>query len=243
MIKKISFGQYGYKKSMVHSLDSRLKLLYVLFLSILIFLINDFRQILIFSFFIFVVILLSKIEIKTIIKNLKTFIFIFIFIFAMYVVFSRNDLEQGLITIWRFLMLIMISTVLTFTTTTSSLITAIEKLARPLKIVGIKPRNIAVLVSVTIRFIPVMFINMEKTKEAMISRLADFKKVKNIKTLILVLLEKMFKSASNLSDAMQSRLYNENAKSYKTLRLGVSDYASMFVVVMFIYTLLLRNFL
>lgn len=240
MIKKISFGQYGYKKSMVHSLDSRLKLLYVLFLSILIFLINDFRQILIFSFFIFVVILLSKIEIKTIIKNLKTFIFIFIFIFAMYVVFSRNDLEQGLITIWRFLMLIMISTVLTFTTTTSSLITAIEKLARPLKIVGIKPRNIAVLVSVTIRFIPVMFINMEKTKEAMISRLADFKKVKNIKTLILVLLEKMFKSASNLSDAMQSRLYNENAKSYKTLRLGVSDYVS--ILVMFIYVLLLATY-
>ena len=69
----------------------------------------------------------------------------------------------------------------------------------------------------------------------MASRSANFRKMKNIRLLMINLLERMFRSASNLSDAMQSRLYNENARSRKTLGLGSYDYISMIFVLAFIF--------
>lgn len=238
MIRRLSFGQYAYKKSFVHKLDPRLKLVCVLALSILVFVIRDFSDILIFSFFIVMVILLSRLDIGNLARNLRPFFLMFAFIFAMYAIFSRNQLQQGLIAIWRFLMLITISAVLTFTTTISSLITAIERLTKPLKILGVKPRNVAVMISAAIRFVPVMFLNLERLKEAMLARLADFRKLRYIKLVTIVLLERMLKSASNLSDAMQSRLYNENAESSKALKLGKYGYIAVvfvLIIVLIIY--------
>ena len=228
------FGQYKHRNSIIHKLDSRLKLFYVIILSILVFTIEDSLSILIFSSFIVIVILLSKLSAEDLIKGLRPFFFIFIFLLLMYLLFSRNKLEQGLITIWRFLILVIISLILTFTTTISSLVIAIEKLIKPLRILNIKPRNIAVMISVAIRFIPVMFINLERLKEAMLARLANLKKFKYIRLIITALLERMFKSASNLSDAMESKLYNENLESNKILRLSKNDYLSTIAILIFI---------
>lgn len=236
MIRALAFGQYRFKNSFAHKLDSRLKLIFVVVLSILIFLINDINRILFFSFFILIVILLSKIELKNILKNLKPFYLMFIFIFLMYLIFSRNNLVQGFIAIWRFLMLLVMSFALTYTTTISSLVAAVESLAMPLKLFGIKPRNIALMISMAIRFVPAMFINLSREKEAMASRLADFRKFKHIRLMILSLLDRMLKSASTLSDALHSRLYNENAENHRILRLSAYDYisAAMFIVFIFV---------
>ena len=231
MVKNLYLGQYKHKKSFIHTLDPRFKLLYVIFLSILIFFIDSSNKILIFSLFIALTILLSKLETKNLIIGLKPFYFIFIFIFLMYVLFSRSKLEQGLIAIWRVLMLILMSLVLTYTTTISNLVAAIEKLLKPFKVLNVKPRNVAVMISIAIRFIPVMVVNLERLKDAMLARLADFRKLRNIKLLMLALLERMFKSASNLSDALQSRLYNENVESQKVLKLKLYDYLSLAIVI------------
>ena len=239
MIRKLLFGQYKYKNSLIHTIDPRAKLVYVFLLSVFIFTINDFSDALIFSLFIIIIILLSKLGINDIINGLRPFFFIFVFILLMYLIFSRNKLEQGLIAIWRFLMLITVSLILTFTTSISSLIIAIEKLAKPLKILNMKPRNIAVMISATIRFVPLMFLHMERLKEAMLARLANFRRLKYIKLIMLALLERMFKSASNLSDAMQSRLYNENVESHKTLELGKYDYVSIVFVLICILILII----
>lgn len=237
MIRRLSFGQYVHKNSVIHSLDPRLKVVYVLILSILVFMVENIYEILIFAIFVFIAVLLAKINFKNYIKNLSPFYFLFIFILLMYVIFSRNNLNQGLLAIWRFLMLISISIILTFSTTLSSLIVAIEKLSRPLKLLGIKPRNIALTISIAIRFVPVMFIQMERTKESMLARLANFRKLKHIRLFMIVLLEKMFKSASRLSDALQSRLYNENVESQKVLKLKSYDYLSMLLVIFFVMTI------
>ena len=234
MIRRLSFGQYVHKNSIIHSIDPRLKIVYVIILSILVFMIKNIYEILIFAIFVFIGILLAKIDLKNYINNLRSFYLLFIFIFLMYVIFSRNNLNQGLLTIWRFLMLISISMILTFSTTVSSLIVAIEKLSRPLKLLGIKPRNIALMISISIRFVPVMFTNMERTKESMLARLANFRKLKHIKLFMLVLLEKMFKSASRLSDALHSRLYNEDIESQKVLKLKSYDYLSILLVIFFV---------
>ncbi len=238
MIKILSIGQYSYKASIIHKLDPRLKLIYVLLLSSLIFFIDKTHQILIFSLSIIIIILLSKLKIKKLFASLRPFYVIFIFLFFMYLIFSRNRLQNGLITIWRFLMLLVISFLLTYTTTLSNLITAIEKLIKPLKIIKVKPRSIAVMISITVRFVPVMFDNLERLKESMLSRAANFRKLKHIKLLILKLLENLFKSASNLSDAMQARLYNENIESRKIFYLVTNDYLSILFILIFIVSTL-----
>ena len=234
MIRRLTFGQYRNKNSVIHKLDSRIKIIYVVVLGVLAFTIRTRFEITVFSLFILLLILLAKMNLRDLLKNLRPFYFIFIFIFLMYLLFSRNQFLLGTIYLWRFLMLIIISLLLTYTTTVSDLITAIEKLSKPLKIFNIKPRNIAVMISVAIRFIPVMFISLEKTREAMLSRLVNFRKIKYLKLLVLLLLEKMLKSASNLSDALHSRLYNENAKSSKIMKLEKNDYISIVVIIIFV---------
>ena len=114
------------------------------------------------------------------------------------------------------------------------MVTAIEKLTKPLKTFNIKPRNIATMISIAIRFVPSMFVAMEKTREAMLSRLADFKKIKHIRLFMIVMLEKMMKSSSNLSDAMQSRLYNENIENKRIIRLKTDDYLSIAILTILI---------
>ena len=107
-------------------------------------------------------------------------------------------------------------------------------MSKPLKVFGIKPRNIATMISIAVRFIPVMFINFEKTREAMLSRLADFRKMKNIKLVVILMLHKMLKSASSLSDAMYSRLYNGDVESNKNLVFEKYDYVSIIFVIILI---------
>ncbi|MBI2656791.1 energy-coupling factor transporter transmembrane protein EcfT [Candidatus Woesearchaeota archaeon] len=234
MLRRFTFGQYKDRNSVIHSLDARIKMIYVIVFGILSFAIKSKSGILIFSLFVLSLIVLSKMSLSELIRNLMPFYFIFVFLLLMYILFSRNQLVLGVIYIWRFLMLIIISLLLTYTTTIQNLIVAIEKLSKPLKIFSIKPRNIAVMVSVAVRFVPVMFIRFDKTRESMLARLADLRKIKHIKLLVMVVLEKMFGSASNLSDALQSRLYNENLANKKILRFNKYDYLSIVFILILI---------
>lgn len=234
MIERLSFCQYIHKESVIHCLDPRLKIVYVIILSMTVFLINNVSKILTFSFFVLIILLLTKINIAHFIRSLRPFFFIFAFILSMYAIFSLSQINQGFIAIWRFLMLIPISLILTFTTTTSCLIAAIERLIQPIKIFNVNPRNVATMISIAVRFMPVMFVHFERQSESMVARLANFRKIKNINLIIMNLLQKMIKSAYLLSDAMQSRLYNENAKSHKTLRLDRNDYISAAFVLIFL---------
>ena len=234
MIKMLTFGQYVDKSSIIHNLDARLKLIYVVLLSILVFFIHNLKEIIILSAFITTILSLSRISLNSLIKNLRPFYFASIFILIMYLLFARSQLIFGILAIWRFLMLVLISLIFTFTTKISDMVTAIEKLTKPLKTFNIKPRNIATMISIAIRFVPSMFVAMEKTREAMISRLADFKKIKHINRFMVVMLEKMLRSASNLSDAMQARLYNENVENKKIIKFKNYDYVSIMIVLILI---------
>ncbi len=234
MINKLYFGQYSHKDTIVHKIDPRLKLIYVFALSVFIFTLNKYLGILFFTLFVLLIAIASKISMKKLLQSLRPFYLMFVFLLVMYLIFSRNQLNQGIVVIWRFLMLLIMSYVLTYTTTTSDLVAAIEKLMKPLKIFNIKPRNIAVMISITIRFIPAMLLQFERLRESMLARLANFRNLRHIKLIMLSALEKMFKSASNLSDAMQSRLYNENAESHKIMRLSSNDYISLLIIAVFI---------
>ncbi len=231
MLRNLILGQYVYKKSLIHKLDPRIKILSVVLISIGLFLIRSHLGFVLATIFIVVIALISKIKIKNILKNLRPFLFFFIFILLMYAFFSKNELVKGIITIWRFVLLIITASILTFSTTTSNLILALEKLLKPLKIIEIKSRDIAIMVSITLRFIPLFFLESIKIRDAKLSRLANLKKLKHIKLIILPLLERLFKRASNLSDAMESRCYrNYGYSNFKELKLDLRDYITITII-------------
>ena len=233
------FGQYEFRETLIHKLDPRIKILLVVFLSMFLFLIKEYTFLIITGCFILLLILISKIKIKNILKNIKPFLFFFIFILLMYFLFSKEEFNQGVIVIWRFILLIVLSSILTFSTSISQLVYALEKLFTPLKIFNISPRNIAVMVSATIRFIPLLFLEANKIKDAQSSRGANLKKVKHIIGLINPLLRKTFNKASNLADAMESRCYRDYGYShFRELKLRTVDYTSVLFMIVFVAGLL-----
>ena len=239
MFKKLTFGQYTYKNSVIHKLDPRIKILAVIVLSTLAFLINSYYKFVIFSLFILALIMLSKISFPSLIRNLRPFFFIFLFILIMYIFFSRNELDKGIQTIWKFVLFIIIASILTFTTTITNMVTAIEKLLTPLKIVKIKPKTIALLIALTIRFIPSLFLYADRIKDARLARLGNLKNPKHITLFFLPLFDKIFKSASNLSDAMLSRNYTDKRITYfNAIKLKYYDYISFILLIIFIVFIL-----
>ena len=240
MFKKLTFGQYNYKKSIIHKLDPRIKILSVIALSSLAFLTKSYYKFAIFTLFIFLLIILSRLNFSSLLRNLRPFFFVFLFILLMYLLFSRNELSQGVLTIWRFILFITIASILTFTTTITDMVTAIEKLLKPLKIFKVNPRTLSLLIALTIRFIPALFLYADRIKDARLARLGNLKSIKHLKLLFLPLLERVFKSASNLSDAMLSRLYQEKRISYfNVIKLKYYDYLSSFVLIIFIFFMLM----
>lgn len=228
------FGQYLYKNTLIHRLDPRVKVILVVFTSILLFSLKSFLSFIVINCFIILLILISKIKLTNLLRSIRPFLFFFIFILLMYSLFSRNQFNQGIITIWRFTLLIIIASILTFSTSVSQLVYAIEKLFTPLKLIRISPRNLAVMVSATIRFIPLLFQEANKVRDAQKSRGANLKKIKHIAGLITTLLRKTFNKASNLADAMESRCYRDHSYShFRELKLHNIDY----IAVLFIITI------
>ena len=240
MLKKLTFGQYAYKDSIVHKLDPRIKILSVVVLSAAAFLLETYYKFDIFSLFILLLIILSKINFSSLIRNLRPFFFIFIFILLMYILFSMEQLDQGIRTIWKFVLFIIIASILTFTTTITNMVTAIEKLLTPLKLIKINLKTFALLIALTIRFVPALFLYADRIKDARLARLGSLKNPKHIKLLFLPLLDRLFRSASTLSDAMVSRSYTEKRDTYfNIIRLKYYDYVSFIVLLIFVFFILL----
>lgn len=240
MLKKLTFGQYAYKDSIIHKLDPRIKILSVVALSATAFLLETYYKFAIFSLFVLALIMLSKINFSSLIRNLRPFFFIFVFILLMYVFFSRNQLDQGIRTIWKFVLFLIIASILTFTTTITNMVTAIEKLLAPLRLIKVNPKTFALLIALTIRFVPALFLYADRIKDARLARLGSLKNPKHIKLLFLPLLDRIFKSASTLSDAMVARSYTEKRTAYfNIIRLKYYDCISFILLLITLFFILM----
>ena len=209
----VSFGQYQFRDSLLHRLDPRIKLAGLFLLSLFPFFIGEMKKAIFFTVFVFGLILAGKMPLGRVWKGMRSFLPFFVFLLLMYAFIPPHDFVRGIITIWRFVILIIVSSILFFCTTVSSLLAALEFFLRPLAILGIRPRNIAVMVATTIRFVPLLFEKAGRTKEAMVSRGADFRKIRHLKAFVGSLLGKAFTRANNLADAMYSRGYRDDGYS------------------------------
>lgn len=255
MIKDITIGQYIPGNSFVHKLDPRVKILISFAYIIDLFLVNNFRGYIIIIAFTIGSIVISKIQLRYIYKGLKP-VFILILITAAINIFMTGGkgnpvfqykfikiYSEGLILAafmcLRLTFLIVGTSLLTLTTSPIELTDGIEKLLNPMKKIGIPAHELAMMMTIALRFIPTLMDETDKIMKAQMARGADFEsgnviqRAKNLIPLLVPLFISSFRRADELAMAMEARCYHggEGRTRMKQLKLTSRDaIASAFMI-------------
>lgn len=228
MLRDITLGQYYQTDSVIHRLDPRVKLVTTLCYIISLFLVDNWIGYVIAGLFLPLVIKLSKVPFRFMVRGMKAIAFLLL-IAVVFNLFLTPG-EHVLVTVWKFtitkegvrlaafmavrlVFLIMGSSVMTLTTTPNNLTDAIEKLLGPLKVIKVPVHEIAMMMSIALRFIPILLEETDKIMKAQIARGADFesgnliKKAKSLVPLLVPLFISAFRRANDLAMAMEARCY------------------------------------
>ena len=229
MIRDITLGQYYPAKSIIHQLDPRVKLVTTMVYIVSLFVAKGILGYLIATLFLAMVVKLSKVPFRYITKGLKAIIMILL----ITVVFNLF-LVDGEVVLWRFgflkitdkgvrtavfmairlIYLIIGSSIMTLTTTPNDLTDGLEKLLGPLKKIHVPVHEIAMMMSIALRFIPILLEETDKIMKAQIARGADFEtgnliqKAKAMVPLLVPLFISAFRRANDLAMAMEARCYH-----------------------------------
>ena len=263
MISDITIGQYYKENSIVHRLDPRNKVLLTAMLMAMIFCCKNFLSILLVAMVIFVSMLCSKVPLKMFFKSLKSIIPIIIFTAVLNIFYIKGGKEwsfwilsiseKGLYTAVfmaiRITLLIISSSILTYTTVPTMLTDAIEKLLSPLKVFRISVHSLAMMMTLALRFIPTLIEEIERITNAQKARGADFengKLVERVKSLIPVLVPlfvSSFKRAYDLAFAMSCRCYTggEGRTRMKQMKMTAKDFMAMTFYVVGLAGILVLN--
>ena len=229
-MKGISFGQYYPADSIIHKMDPRFKILLAIVFIVATFLCKSAISFLALVCVGLALIFISKIPLKTIVRSIAPLLFIIAFTVVINIFFGTG--EKLLLEVWKiriyaeglwralfmflriFVLITSTSIFLTYTTTPMDLTDALESLLAPLKLVHVPVHVFAMMMSITLRFIPTLTEETEKIMNAQKARGADFTSgslVKRVKALIPILIP-LFSSAINratqLADAMECRCYH-----------------------------------
>lgn len=227
MIRDITIGQYYQADSVIHRLDPRVKLMGTLIFVISLFLGSNIWLYLVVAAFLAIVIALSKIPLKFILKGLKAIV-ILIVISAAFNLFltpgtslikiwkltiTHEGLNTAVFMVIRLIFLIMGSSLMTLTTTPNNLTDGLEKGLGFLKYIKVPVHEIAMMMSIALRFIPILIEETDKIMKAQMARGADFEhgnliqKAKNMVPLLVPLFVSAFRRANDLAMAMEARCY------------------------------------
>ena len=227
MIRDITIGQYYPADSVIHKLDPRTKLVGTIGFIVSVFLFHTFAGYAVATIFLAGMILLSKVPVKFIFKGLKT-----IFMLLLITIFFNMILTPGEV-VWklgfikitkeglvlagtmaiRLVYLVIGSSIMTLTTT-PKLTDGLERLLRPLNKLHVPVHDIAMMMSIALRFIPILLEETDKIMKAQIARGADFEngnliqKAKNMVPLLVPLFISAFRRANDLAMAMEARCYH-----------------------------------
>ncbi len=266
MIRDITLGQYYQADSVIHKLDPRVKLTATLGFIISLFVVQSWAGYVVAAVFLAVVIKLSRVPFGYMVKGMKAIVFI-----LMITVVFNLFLTPGepLVTLWKFTItkegariagmmairlsfLIVGSSVMTLTTTPNSLTDGMEKLMRPLGVFKVPVHEVAMMMSIALRFIPILLEETDKIMKAQIARGADFesgnliRKAKAMVPLLVPLFISAFRRANDLAMAMEARCYRggENRTKMKPLQYRRRDrIAYMILLAYFAVCVLIRIYL
>lgn len=227
MLKDITLGQYYHGESFIHKLDPRVKLVGTLLYMISLFIFNNYICYGLATVFLLCVILISRVPVKFMLKGMSAVFVLMIFTVLYNVFFTPGTVicsfwiikisKEGLIAagymLARLALLVVGASIVTLTTTPSRLTDGLESLFKPLKLFKVPVHEMAMMMSIALRFIPILMEETDKIIKAQQARGAQFESknvIKKIKALIPVLIPlfiSAFRRAGDLALAMEARCY------------------------------------
>ncbi|MBM7573061.1 energy-coupling factor transporter transmembrane component T family protein [Aquibacillus albus] len=246
MNNTLIIGQYVPGNSLVHRLDPRTKIVIIFFFVFFIFFANSPASYGLLTLFAITSALTTKIKLPYILKGLKPVWFLIVFTFFLHLFVTKEGevllhiftypiysdaVSQGTAISLRFFLLIMVTSLLTLTTTPIEITDAIESLLHPLKRINFPVHELALMMSISLRFIPTLIQETEKISKAQASRGVDFKtgsikdRMQAIVPLLVPLFVSAFKRAEDLAMAMEARGYQggEGRTKLRQLRVEKRD--------------------
>lgn len=257
MLGDITLGQYFPIDSPLHKLDPRTKILALILMIAAIFLSGSVITYGISAAFTLLILILSKVPVKLYFKSLKPIWFVVIFtailnmfltqgeivyIYGIKTYIKYEGIYMAVKMAIRLILLILVSSVLTYTTSPISLTDGIESLLKPFSKIGFPTHALAMMMSIAIRFIPTLIEETEKILKAQKARGSDIdsgsfvKKIKALTPMLVPLFVNAFRRADDLALAMESRCYRggENRTRLKQIHYTKRDLLAGFILVIFL---------
>ncbi|MBA2176958.1 energy-coupling factor transporter transmembrane protein EcfT [Halobacillus locisalis] len=243
MSNSMIIGQYVPGESFVHRLDPRSKIAIIFFFVLIVFFANSVMSYGLLALFAIGAAASSKVPLPYIMKGLKPVWFLIIFTFLLHLIVTKEGdvlynlwgwkiyeegLVQGAAISLRFFLLILVTSLLTLTTTPIEITDAIEELLGPLKKIRFPVHELALMMSISLRFIPTLMQETEKISKAQASRGVDFRtgsfkdRIKAVIPLLVPLFVSAFKRAEELAMAMEARGYRGGEGRTKLRELSIS---------------------
>lgn len=232
MFKDVTIGQYIEGNSVIHRMDAKMKIILTFLYMIILFVIKSIPSYIAIAVFTALFVINCGVSIKMILKGLKPMIFILLFtaimnllltkgdtvysanIFSFTLEISKQGIEMAVLMVFRLMFLLVGTSVLTLTTTPIKLTDGIERLLKPLTIIKVPAHEIAMMMTIALRFIPTLADETDKIMKAQKARGADFESggiIKRAKALIPILVPlfvSAFRRADELATAMEARCYH-----------------------------------
>ena len=269
MFKDIIIGQFVPGKSPLHRMSPVSKIVFTILYIVALFLIDKPLSYAVFTLYTITLVMVSGIPVKMIVKGVKPMLWIFVFtavinifmtpgesvwsvpIFSFTLKVTREGLVSGAIMVIRLLYLVIGTSLLTLTTSPLQLTDGIEKLLKPLRKIKVPSHEIAMMMTIALRFIPTLAEETDKIMKAQMARGADFetgniiKRGKAMIPLLIPLFISAFRRADELATAMEARCYNggENRTKMKESRMTVLDLYALIVFIVALTLLLVAEFM
>lgn len=245
MIKNVTLGQYFPGDSVIHRLDARIKMLITIELIVIVFLLENWGFLLVAGLIV-ASCLLSRISIKYLLKGIKPLRFILLLTFIINVLFIKGEsvlwewwkicitvegLTKAFLIAVRLVLLVSASSMLTLTTSPMEITAALESLLKPLKVIRFPVAELALMMSIALRFIPTLMNETDKIMKAQTARGASFdsgnifEKAKGMVPILIPLFVSAFKRADELALAMESRCYNNTVQrtKFRVMKIKAKD--------------------
>ena len=266
MIKDITFGQYIYGTSAVHRMDPRIKIVFTIFNIAMLFVAKTIPGFIVNIILLTVIYIAAKIPIKMVLKSLKPVVPIVLFTGIINVffitglgeplvrIFKLSIYKEGLVfaimLAVRFCMIVAASSILTYTTSPIEMTDAIERLLYPFKLLKLPVHELAMMMTIALRFIPLLIDETIKIMNAQKSRGADLdsgrlmQRVKSLIPILVPLFISSFRRADELALAMECRCYRggDGRTKMKQLHMKVVDIYTSFIFLMFIVSAVICNY-
>ena len=251
-ISSVAIGQYIPGESLVHRLDPRTKIMLSLVVVVALFIVKSAWAYAALGALIIGTVAASHVPLKMVLRGLRPLLFVMVLTFGLHlfmdpgepifrigkIVATDKGLAQGLITVARLSLLIMATSIVTLTTSPIAFTDGLESLLKPLSFVGVPAHELAMMMTIALRFIPTLLEETDKIMKAQMARGADFetgniaKRARAMIPILVPLFVSAFRRADELAMAMEARCYRggQGRTRLRQLRLGALDVTVLVLV-------------